>query len=621
MHDLAVIVVSTNEARWLRACLTSVFAHRGSCSLDVVVADNESTDGTADLVADEFPDARVVRCVNHGFAHANNRALMTTNARYALFLNPGHRDSGRDVRGAGPTPRRPPRRRPGGRRPADARRRGLSDDQVLPECLTGARSGSGCGAPALPRHAAPRTRAQSRPVRPGGRLRLDVGVVHARTARGTRVRGLPRRALLHLQRGARPLPAHQARRLEGVPPPGDDDRPLRGEGRDSSEDVGAGRLHANAARAKAFLARPPRLVRGRAGTRLRGASADAGPRSSPGRAPRRGTRCPPSARRYRGSTFRRAAGAGNPPASARNGVMNLGAVIPGATHCRFCEAPLELTVIDLGKSPLCESFLTADQLETMEPFYPLHVRTCSRCWLAQLPAFVAPAEIFEEYAYFSAFSDSWVEHARTYVEMISERLALTSDSLVVELASNDGYLLQHFLPKGIPVLGIDPAANVARAAEERGVETLVDFFGVELAQRLADEGRKADLVLGNNVLAQVPDLNDFVGGRSHPARRGRHRHLRVPASGPAARRAPVRHDLPRALLVLLSLHHPGGVRRARAHRDRRRGAADARRLASRLRGPRQRSARARPTRSGSSSPARSRRACATRSATGSSPCG
>jgi SAM-dependent methyltransferase len=187
-------------------------------------------------------------------------------------------------------------------------------------------------------------------------------------------------------------------------------------------------------------------------------------------------------------------------------------VIPGATHCRFCATTLDLTVIDLGKSPLCESFLAADRLETMEPFFPLHVRTCTRCWLAQLPAFVAPEEIFEEYAYFSAFSDSWVEHARRYVEMISERLALTSDSLVVELASNDGYLLQHFLPRGIPVLGIDPAANVARAAEDRGVETLVEFFGAAVAERLAHEGRKADLVLGNNVLAQVPDLNDFVEG-------------------------------------------------------------------------------------------------------------
>jgi predicted TPR repeat methyltransferase len=187
-------------------------------------------------------------------------------------------------------------------------------------------------------------------------------------------------------------------------------------------------------------------------------------------------------------------------------------VIPGATHCRFCETPLELTVIDLGKSPLCESFLAADQLETMEPFYPLHVRTCSRCWLAQLPSFVPPEEIFGEYAYFSAFSDSWVDHARSFAEMISERLALSSESFVVELASNDGYLLQHILPKGIPVLGIDPAANVAQAAEERGVPTFVEFFGTGLARRLAGDGRRADLVIGNNVLAQVPDLNDFVEG-------------------------------------------------------------------------------------------------------------
>jgi SAM-dependent methyltransferase len=169
-------------------------------------------------------------------------------------------------------------------------------------------------------------------------------------------------------------------------------------------------------------------------------------------------------------------------------------------------------MVDLGKSPLCESFLPSDRLESMEPFFPLHVRVCTHCWLAQLPSFVPPDEIFEEYAYFSAYSDSWVEHAQTYVEMISARLGLTSDSLVVELASNDGYLLQHFLPKGVPVLGIDPAANVARAAEERGVPTLVEFFGVESADRLVREGRRADLVLGNNVLAQVPDINDFIAG-------------------------------------------------------------------------------------------------------------
>jgi hypothetical protein len=187
---------------------------------------------------------------------------------------------------------------------------------------------------------------------------------------------------------------------------------------------------------------------------------------------------------------------------------------PGGSHCRFCAAPLELTMVDLGKSPLCESFLPADRLEEMEPFYPLHVRVCERCCLAQLPSFVPPAEIFEEYAYFSAYSNSWVDHARRYVEMITDRLALSPKSFVVELASNDGYLLQHFLPRGVPVLGIDPAANVAKAAEERGVPTLVDFFGRKLAERVVAQHGRADLVLGANVLAQVPDLNDFVAGVS-----------------------------------------------------------------------------------------------------------
>jgi SAM-dependent methyltransferase len=187
-------------------------------------------------------------------------------------------------------------------------------------------------------------------------------------------------------------------------------------------------------------------------------------------------------------------------------------VTPGATHCRFCASPLELSLVDLGKSPLCERFLPAGGLEAMEPFYPLHVRVCTHCWLAQLPAFVTPDEIFGEYAYFSAFSDSWVAHARDYVETISERLELTSASFVVELASNDGYLLQHFLPLGIPVLGIDPAANVAEAAEQRGVPTLVEFFGSRLATELVRTRPHADLIIGNNVLAQVPDLNDFVRG-------------------------------------------------------------------------------------------------------------
>jgi C-methyltransferase C-terminal domain/Putative zinc binding domain/Methyltransferase domain len=189
-------------------------------------------------------------------------------------------------------------------------------------------------------------------------------------------------------------------------------------------------------------------------------------------------------------------------------------VTPGATHCRACGSALELTVVDLGKSPLCEAFLPADRLDAMESFFPLHVRVCTRCWLAQLPAFVSPQEIFGEYAYFSGYSDSWVEHARAFVDEATERFALTDRSLVVELASNDGYLLQHFIPRGIPVLGIDPAANVALAAEERGVRTIVDFFGIRLAEELVARGQRADLVIGNNVLAQVPDLNDFVGGVS-----------------------------------------------------------------------------------------------------------
>jgi hypothetical protein len=184
----------------------------------------------------------------------------------------------------------------------------------------------------------------------------------------------------------------------------------------------------------------------------------------------------------------------------------------GRPSCRFCGAQLGLTFVDLGMSPLCESFLRADQLRQMEPFYPLHVFACEGCYLVQLEAFVSPAEIFTEYAYFSAYSTAWVDHARDYVEMISDRLRLGRDDLVVELASNDGYLLQHFLPTGVPILGIDPAANVAAAAEERGVPTLVAFFGRETAQRLADEGKRASLIVGNNVLAQVPDINDFVAG-------------------------------------------------------------------------------------------------------------
>jgi SAM-dependent methyltransferase len=184
----------------------------------------------------------------------------------------------------------------------------------------------------------------------------------------------------------------------------------------------------------------------------------------------------------------------------------------GASSCRACGATLRLSVIDLGMSPLCESLIALEELEGPETFYPLHVRVCDSCWLAQIPEVVPPEAIFREYSYFSAYSDSWVEHARSYVAMIVERLSLGADSFVVELASNDGYLLQHFVERGVPALGIDPAENVAEAAAARGVRTLVDFFGLRLAEGLAAEGKRADLVIGNNVLAQVPDVNDFLAG-------------------------------------------------------------------------------------------------------------
>jgi hypothetical protein len=163
-------------------------------------------------------------------------------------------------------------------------------------------------------------------------------------------------------------------------------------------------------------------------------------------------------------------------------------------------------------SPPCQSLVSPDGLDAMERFYPLHARVCTRCWLVQIPELVAPEDIFTEYAYFSGFASSWVEHARRYVEMIRERLQLGPDDLVVELASNDGYLLQHFVGTGVSILGIDPAANVAPAAEERGVPTLVEFFGRQVAERLAREVKRSSLIIGNNVLAQVPDLNDFIAG-------------------------------------------------------------------------------------------------------------
>lgn len=180
--------------------------------------------------------------------------------------------------------------------------------------------------------------------------------------------------------------------------------------------------------------------------------------------------------------------------------------------CRSCGAPLRTSFVDLGMSPLCQTHIAPHQLHEMEPFYPLHAYVCDHCMLVQLQEFVSPQDIFSEYAYFSSYSSSWVEHARAYVAMAIERFGLGANSLVMEIASNDGYLLQHFVAADVPVLGIEPAANVARAAVDKGVPTTVRFFGRESAAAIAREHGRPDLLLGNNVLAHVPDLNDFVAG-------------------------------------------------------------------------------------------------------------
>jgi SAM-dependent methyltransferase len=178
--------------------------------------------------------------------------------------------------------------------------------------------------------------------------------------------------------------------------------------------------------------------------------------------------------------------------------------------CRFCAAPLTTTFVDLGMAPPCQSHVAPDRLHEMEAFYPLHAYVCNRCLLVQLQEFVSPQDIFTEYAYFSSYSASWVDHARRYVQMAIERFGLGRDSKVVEIASNDGYLLQHFVAAGVPVLGVEPAANVARAAIEKGVATTTCFFGLGSVDRIAREFGRPALLLGNNVLAHVPDLNDFV---------------------------------------------------------------------------------------------------------------
>ena len=182
------------------------------------------------------------------------------------------------------------------------------------------------------------------------------------------------------------------------------------------------------------------------------------------------------------------------------------------TCCRFCGAELTRTFVDLGRSPLSNSFLSAEQLHLMEPHYPLHVYVCSQCRLVQLEEFETAENIFSDYLYFSSFSDLWLRHAETYAVRMIEELHLGPASLVVEVASNDGYLLQYFKARGVDVLGVEPAANVAKVAQQKGVPTEVAFFGRATAGRLAAAGRTADLICANNVLAHVPDLNDFVAG-------------------------------------------------------------------------------------------------------------
>jgi len=180
--------------------------------------------------------------------------------------------------------------------------------------------------------------------------------------------------------------------------------------------------------------------------------------------------------------------------------------------CRFCGADLQITFLDLGVLPIANTYLDPSQLNQMEPFYPLRVYICEHCFLVQLEEFASPDRIFSDYAYFSSYSDTWLQHAKAYADMAVGRFGLNEQSQVIEVASNDGYLLQYFVARGTPVLGIEPAANVAEVARDKGIPTRVQFFGEDLARHLVTEGIQADLVVCNNVLAHVPQLNDFVRG-------------------------------------------------------------------------------------------------------------
>ena len=180
--------------------------------------------------------------------------------------------------------------------------------------------------------------------------------------------------------------------------------------------------------------------------------------------------------------------------------------------CRSCGATLHHTFVDLGMSPLANSYVKPEQLNETEPFYPLHAYVCAECFLVQLESVATAEDIFSDYSYFSSYSDTWIEHARVYTDLVTKRFGLNDKSRVVEIASNDGYLLQFFIAKGIPALGIEPADNVAQVAIHKAIPTVVRFFGEDIARELVSEGKQADLIIGNNVLAHVPDLNGFVRG-------------------------------------------------------------------------------------------------------------
>ncbi|SCW58676.1 Methyltransferase domain-containing protein [Paenibacillus tianmuensis] len=181
--------------------------------------------------------------------------------------------------------------------------------------------------------------------------------------------------------------------------------------------------------------------------------------------------------------------------------------------CRFCQAQLNVSFVDLGLSPLSNAFTELGKINGGNRFYPLHVYVCEQCFLVQLEEFESPQDIFgEEYAYFSSFSESWLQHAKEYVDNMIERYSINSSSKVVEIACNDGYLLQYFKERNVPVIGIEPAGNVAEEARKKGIPVVSDFFGEKLAELFVARGEQADLIIGNNVLAHVPDINDFVKG-------------------------------------------------------------------------------------------------------------